>query len=198
MTMHHIIEQVDAYLAVLHQAREILVNDGKRLPMTKITRHKGDVRTNSEEIQNSSGRPAGKIHDASRKVGAGGHRPSKKRVVSTTQPKTLSPIVSHSEPTATMSSNEGNLVGEIVKRVPARRRTSFSRFASSRPINPIKRDSLKPTTALSHPIRSNVVVISAEQLRFERERSVKPAVVRPRSPGSGATGRLAFEALFGR
>jgi hypothetical protein len=194
MTMRHMIEQVDAYLAVLHQAREILLNDGKRLPVTKITRRKGDIRTNSKRIQNSSGQPADKFDDAPKKAGPG-RKPLKKRVDSTAPPKILSPIVSHSEPKATISSNEGTLIGEIVKRVPAPRRKISSRIASSRSIRP---DSLKPTTALSHPIRSNVVVISAEQLRLERERSIKPAVLRPRSPRSGATGRSAFEALFGR
>jgi hypothetical protein len=93
-----------------------------------------------------------------------------------------------------MSSKEGTLFGEIVERVPARGHTTFNRFASSRPMKS-KQQAPKPTTALSHPIRSNVVVISAEQLRLERERSATPAVVRPRALGSG---RLAFEALFGQ
>jgi hypothetical protein len=63
---------------------------------------------------------------------------------------------------------------------------------------PVKRDSLKPTTPLCHPVRSDVVVISAEQVRLERERSIKPVVLRPRSTASGATGRSAFEAQFSR
>lgn len=192
MTMHYIIEQVDAYLALLHQAREILLNDGKRKSAAKITRRKSGVWTNSKKVQTSSDRPAGKIDGAPQRSVAG-RVPSKKRVVSTTPPKAPLANVLHSEPAATMSSNERKLTGGIVKRVPARRRTTFNRFASSRLI---KQNSLKPTTALSHPIRSNIVVISAEQLRLERERSVKPVVVRPRSLGSGATGRLAFEALF--
>jgi hypothetical protein len=106
-------------------------------------------------------------------------------------------IVSHSEPAAKMSSNEETLVREIVKRVPAKRRTTFKRFASGLTPKSTKLEP-SPTTALSHPIRSKVVVISAEQLRLERERQVKPVVARPRSPGSGGTGRSAFEALFGQ
>jgi hypothetical protein len=195
MTMHYIIEQVDAYLALLHQAREILLNDGERKSATKITRRKRGVWTNSRKVQIPSGRSAGKIDGESQRSVAG-RVSSKKRVVSTTPPNTPSPNVLHSEPTTTIGSDESNLAGELVKRVPAQRRATFHRFALGRRINPIKQDSLKPTTALSHPIRSNVVVISAKQLRLERERSVKPVVVRPRSPGSGATGRLAFEALF--
>jgi len=179
--MHHIIEQLDAYLAVLHQAREILLNDGRGKPPTKFTRGQSSVRTNSKELQNSGV----------------GRKSSKKRVVSTTPLKTSSSIVSLSEPTATMNSNEGTPVGEIVKRVPAKRRTTVNRLASGRPPQSTNFEP-KPTTALSHPIRSNVVVISAEQLRLERERQVKPVVARPHSRGSGATGRLAFEALFGQ
>jgi hypothetical protein len=195
--MHYIIEQVDAYLALLHQAREILLNDGKRKSATNIARRKSGVWTNSKKAQTSSDRTAGKIDGAPQRFA--GRVSSKNRVVSTTPPKGPLPNVLHREPTATMSSDERNLAEETVKRVPAQRRTTFNRFASTRTINSIKQDSLKPTTALSHPIRSNVVVISAEQLRLERERLLKPpAVVRPRSPGSGATGRLAFDALFGQ
>lgn len=194
--MHHIIEQIDACLAVLHQAREILLNHGKRMPATKITGYKRGFGTNYKKLQKSSGQPAEKIRDASQKS-AGGRSSSKRYVVSTRPSKTPSPVVSHSEPTVTMNSNEEILVREIVKRVPAKRRTTFKRFASGRTPESTKLEP-KPTTALSHPIRSNVVVISAEQLRLERERQVKPVVARPRSPGSGATGRSAFEALFGQ
>lgn len=196
MTMHYIIEQVDAYLALLNRAREILLNDGKRKSPTKIARRKSGVRTNSKKAQASSRRTPDKIAGAPERIA--GHVPLNNRIVSTTPPRGILPNVLHSESTTTMSSDQRNPVGETVKRVPAQRRTTFNRFASTRPINSIKQDSPKPT-ALSHPIRSNVVVISAEQLRLERERSAKPpAVVRPRSPGSGATGRLAFEALFGQ
>jgi hypothetical protein len=194
--MHFIIEQVDAYLALLHQAREILLNDAKRKSPTKIARRKSGVRTNSEKAQASSDRTPDRIAGAPQRLA--GRVPLNNRIVSTTPPEVPLPNVLHSKSTATMSSDQRNLHRKIVKRVPAQRRTTFKRFASTRPINSIKQDSPKPT-ALSHPIRSNVVVISAEQLRLERERSVKPlAVVRPRSPGSGATGRLAFEALFGQ
>jgi hypothetical protein len=196
MTMHYIIEQVDAYLAVLHQAREILLNDGERMPATKSTRRKSGLRTNARRL---TIRVAGPKTRST--AGLKDQEPiakfSKNRVLGTIPPKTPSPIVSHSEPTTTMSSNEGTLAREIVKRVAAQRRTTFNRFASGRPTKSRKLEP-KLTTALFHPIRSNVVVISAEQLRLERERSVKPVEVRPRSPGSGATGRLAFEALFGQ
>jgi hypothetical protein len=100
--MHHIIEQVDAYLAVLHQAREILLNDGERMPVSKIKGRNNGVWTKSQKLQNSSGQPADNIHGAPRRSGAG-RKSSKKGFVSATRPKTSSPILSHFEPAATMS-----------------------------------------------------------------------------------------------
>jgi len=96
-----------------------------------------------------------------------------------------------------MSPNEGHPVSEIVKTEPTKRRTTFNRFASGQPQKSAKSEP-KPATALSHPIRSDVVVVSAEQLRAERERQLRPMVAQPRSLRPSATGRLAFEALFGR
>jgi hypothetical protein len=43
---------------------------------------------------------------------------------------------------------------------------------------------------------SKVVVVSAEQVQREREQAAHPTIRRPRTPSSGLSGRLAFEALF--
>ena len=193
--MHHIIEEVDVYLAVLHQARELLLSSRKEKPARKIAHDSSHAGRIHKKFQKSRRQTADKRPDSSQTPEAG-RRSSKNLVVRITTPKTP-PIVSHSEPTMPMSSSERKLVREIVNKVPAKHRTTFNRFAASRSAKSVRREP-KPTTALSHPIRSNIVVIPAEQLRLERERSVKPAVVRPRVLGSGATGRLAFEALFSR
>ena len=193
MDTHLIIEQVDAYLTLLHQAREILLQDGKRQSAAKVTSRKGGERLRLRSVQASSDRSAGDINRTSQ-TSVARFEPSKRRTVGVTKSKAQLTSNKQAESAATMSSAE-TTGDEIVKRVPAQRRTTFKRFA---PSQRIKQESPKPTTALSHPTRSIVVVSSAEQLRLERERSVKPAVARPRSTGAGGTGRQAFEALFGQ
>ena len=189
MTMHHIIEQVDAYLALLHQAREILLADVTPMRTTKMT-------PNSKRLRKSSGQPASDIFDASQDSEVN-RKASRKRGVSSIPPMAPSTILIQADPTAMMSPNEGHPVSEIVKTEPTKRRTTFNRFASGQPQKSAKSEP-KPATALSHPIRSDVVVVSAEQLRAERERQLRPMVAQPRSLRPSATGRLAFEALFGR
>jgi len=196
MTMHHIIEQVDAYLALLHQAREILLADVTPMRTTKMTRAKSAVWHNSKRLRKSSGQPASDIFDASQDSEVN-RKASRKRGVSSIPPMAPSTILIQADPTATMSPNEGHPVSEIVKTEPTKRRTTFNRFASGQPQKSAKSEP-KPATALSHPIRSDVVVVSAEQLRAERERQLRPMVAQPRSLRPSATGRLAFEALFGR
>jgi hypothetical protein len=54
----------------------------------------------------------------------------------------------------------------------------------------------KHATASASVESSRVVVVSAEELKRERERAASPEVRKPRVPAFGLTGRLAFEALF--
>jgi hypothetical protein len=55
---------------------------------------------------------------------------------------------------------------------------------------------IKPATALGGSLPSRVVVVSAEELKRERERAANSEPRRPRMPAAGLSGRLAFEALF--
>jgi hypothetical protein len=191
MTMHEIVEQIDAYLAVLYEVSEILLKNGNE---TSATRTRSREKANSKKTRIQSRATAGKINGVRSGVRQVGPTA---RAISTVLPQPPSRDVVHSEPEPMVSSVEQKAVGEIAKRVPAVRRPAFKRARSSSREKP-EQDSLKPTTPLSHPVRSNVVVISAEQVRLERERSIKPVVLRPRSTASGAAGRSAFEALFGR
>jgi hypothetical protein len=59
-----------------------------------------------------------------------------------------------------------------------------------------KRDKTKPPVAFTGSMQSKVVVVSAEQVQRERAQAALPAIRRPRTPSSGLSGRLAFEALF--
>jgi len=60
----------------------------------------------------------------------------------------------------------------------------------------MKPDAAKPAIALAGPAGARIVVVSAEQVRREREKAAQAKVERPRVLGTGLTGRLAFEALF--
>ena len=86
----------------------------------------------------------------------------------------------------------------LVTRFPARRRNGSVESAH----HPIAKSALgakpeapKPAIALAGPMSSKIVVVSPEQVQRERE-AARPVVRPPRLPGTGLTGRQAFEALF--
>ena len=86
----------------------------------------------------------------------------------------------------------------IVKRFPSKEPNSSIRSVHHRTPKSkgTKPDAAKPAIALAGPAGAKIVVVPAEQVRRERERSAHPEVRRPRVQASGLTGRLAFEALF--
>lgn len=190
--MHKILEQVDAYLELLYEAREILLSDRKGKLTTSVTNRK---KTNSKKPKTKSRFGVQKLQGASKESGAG-YTALETRAISTVQPQIPIPKVAHSELEPTMSSDESDSASETVKRVPAKRGAALMRDMSHQRPKRTNRGSLGPTTPLRHPIRSNIVVVSAEQVRLEREGSMKPVSMRPTA--SIATGRLAFEALFRR
>ena len=57
-------------------------------------------------------------------------------------------------------------------------------------------ESAKPANALGGSVPFRVVVVSAEEAQKTRDRAMPSAVMQPRKPASGLSGRLAFEALF--
>ena len=59
-----------------------------------------------------------------------------------------------------------------------------------------KPEKIKPATALTGPMPPRVVVVSAEEVKRERDRAAHSEVRRHRMPATGLSGRLAFEALF--
>jgi len=195
MAINEIIKQIDAYLALLHQARKILSSGGKRDSVARGTRSKRRTPANSRNLPIPRDRAAIKA-DSRERTSVAGSLSLEKRATGAVQvplPKTLDP-----GPAVAMSSNDTGSAGAVVKRLPARRQLNPNRHAAHGRVKPGKQDSVKPPTALSNVLSSKIVVISAEQARIERERLTKPVAVRHRPPGSGATGRLAFEALFGR
>jgi hypothetical protein len=87
----------------------------------------------------------------------------------------------------------------VIRRLPAKEpRTSIRslRYRTGKPALGTQLNKIKPPIALTGSMSSKVVVVSAEQVQREREQAAHPAIRRPRTPYSGLTGRLAFEALF--
>jgi len=197
MAIKEIIKQIDAYLAVLHQAREILSSGGKRDSVARIRRSRRGTLANSRKLTIPRGRPTVKADSQAHLPVAGGVSFGK-RVVRSVQPQAPLPKTREPEPKGAMNPDDTGSAIAVVKRIPAQGRLNPNRLASHRRVKPGKQDSVKPSTALSNALSSKIVVISAEQARIERERLAKPVAVRHRPPGSGASGRLAFEALFSR
>lgn len=111
--MHEIFEQIDAYLAVLYEVREILLKNGNE---TSATRTRSREKANSKKTRIQIRATAGKINGVCsgvRQVGPAA------RAISTVLPQPPSRDVVHSEPESMVSSVEQKAGGEIAKRVPA-------------------------------------------------------------------------------
>ena len=200
MSIAAIINEIDAYILRLRNARDLLL-----APITE-TRRKSESRRKSVVGANTTGRP---LSTRPRILGnksrldrtATPVTTSKNRVDSPSQLR--SPVV----PQATSAREPRFAVPPQkpkrdlhMERLPAPdRRISSTRIrlrpASKRALGtPLEYS--KPAIALAGPVHSKIVVVSAEQARRERERAAQPAVQRPRVPGLGRTGKAAFEALF--
>jgi hypothetical protein len=197
MAINEIIKQIDAYLALLHQARELLSSDGKRPSFPRSARPEREIRLNSKKPRIPAGQLEGETNSPLRRPGAG-RVSSVKRAVRSFQSKAPLPSAPDLDPTIAANSDETNSPTVVVNKVLSQRRRGATRLVAHRHVKPFKQDSIKPATALGNVKGAKIIVISAEQARLERERLANPVTVRPRSPGSGSTGRLAFEALFGR
>jgi hypothetical protein len=197
METTEIIKQIDAYLTLLHKARAILSGGGKRNHVAKVTRPERGTPGNSDNLAISRDRPTIKINSLPRTSPAG-RVSSQKRTVASVQPQVLLPKKPLPEPSASMKPDNTLSTSIAVQRLPAQRQSNSTRLAAHRRVRPGNQESIKPGTALSNAPGSRIIVISAEQAQNERKRLAKPVAVPHRSPGSGSTGRLAFEALFSR
>ena len=194
MAINEIIKQIDAYLALLRRAREILSGEGEKELVAGIARPGRSTRASSQKLAVPSGKSA--VRSApTRRNSAKGRTSSKNPAFSGVQAQAPLPEMLDPGPRAVLNSDGSDSSTVIVKRLPARHRVNANQPSAHRSIKAGKQDSGRPTS-LSSGMGSRIVVISAEQARLERERLEKPAVLRPRSLGSGSTGRLAFEALF--
>lgn len=197
MPITEIIKEIDAYLSVLRQARDLLSTPILTVQPKVSPRENKKIKIASK-LYPLGGEPV--IHKSKSKSGqpiaarglAGAPVDSiAKAPVAHDPPTPEQPPPPAVPPIPVLETKRDVLLPK--RQPPATRRV---RRSISKPVIRTKPDVPKPAIALAGSQGLKVVVVSADQLKQERERVV-PAEVRPqRRPSAGMTGRLAFEALF--
>jgi hypothetical protein len=199
MPIDEIIDEIEECLSRLRLAREILTGRSTNAQATKapVSKRKALRRPTAPALSSKSrvekdkprSRGAAVPVEAGTKPQTERKRVDASMTVSATEPLSQPAV---KEPERTMAASGP------VNRVPARARSVSIRSVRDRAPKPAaaKAEGPKPAIALAGPVSSRIVVVPAAQLRQEREKATVPEVRRPRMPGSGLTGRLAFEALF--
>lgn len=199
MPITEILNEIDACLSRLRQARELLLDQRTEAPPKRVPRRKR--KANPKRVDPASSRTRRADKKKSRPNHPVAHlKRGPKRVEITPQvPSPVTHPVSHLEQPAIAPTEPTTPQSDVIKKLPSKRpRTSIRSVRHRTPKSNAgaKPDDPKPAIALAGPRGAKIVVVPADQVRRERERAVQPEVRRLRVPASGLTGRLAFEALF--
>lgn len=199
MPIAEIIDEIDAYLSILHQAREILSGGRADRPENDAFRNKRKSsrgrtgpailsRRRIEEAASQSIRPVQPLATVTHRP-ATGIRPFSDVTQNAPRPERKTPVVpEHMIPQSIE-----------IKRIPARHRTGTIRSVrqqTSKLALDRQPHAIKAAIALDGPAKTKIIVVSAEELQRQREQAAQSAVLKSRLPSSGLSGRLAFEALF--
>jgi hypothetical protein len=194
MAIADIVQEIDAYIARLRQARDLLAASltgelrARESYTTKQIASEETAPTLSGKRPSADARSRSKA--AERKVEAA-ERPSD------SGSEQLSPVapqaVEDQQPLIAPTAPVPVETPERAKLASPRRRTSSR---GVRAVSKANREPVKPTNALSSSMASKIVAVSAAELQRERERAAQSVAVRPKVSWTGQTGRLAFEALF--
>ena len=199
MPIPEIIEEIDTYLALLRQARELLLDRSTEPPQKRAPRPKRNVTPRRVDPASSRSRGANKNKPRSNHLAGHLKRGAERVDFGAQVPSSVAHDTSHSELAAITQLECTMPPSVVIKRFPPKGpSTSIQsmRHRTSKPTVGTKPDGPKPAIALAGPAGTKIVVVPAEQVRRERERAAHPEVRRVRVPASGLTGRLAFEALF--
>jgi len=198
MLIAEIINEIDAYLSRLCQARELLLDRRTEAPQKRVPRRRGKVMVGQADMVSSSRRRADKNKFGSSdlvthpKEGKGRGYPAAQ--VSSAVPRHLL----YSEQTAIVESKITQ-PSVVISRLPAKGPITSIRSVRHRTAKPAfanMPDVIKPAIALAGPMNTKIVVVSAEQLLRERERAARLQPRPQRTPITGLSGRRAFDALF--
>ena len=198
MPIPEIIDGIDAYLSILHQAREILLTGRTETHQKSTRRNKrksilertrpARLNRRVEEKNSQSNRPIPPLSAVTDRAAA--------RIQTNSDVTRDAPRPEQQTP---VSPERAIPQGVEIKRIPARHRSGAIRSLRQQTVKPAlgrKPDAIKPAIALGGSAKSKIIVVSAEQLQRQREQAAQSAVRGSRLPASGLTGRLAFEVLF--
>ena len=199
MPIAEIIKEIDAYLSRLRQVRELLLDGRTEAPQKRVLRRNRKVIVRQANPAISSKRRTDKNKSRSNHPVVHLKKVRKQVDTSAQVPRAVAYDASHSEQPAIAEPELMIQQSVPITRLPARRRISPIRSVRHQTATPAlgkKPDAIKPAIALASPMNYRIVVVPAEQIQRQREQATHPAVLQPRRPASGLTGRSAFEALF--
>jgi hypothetical protein len=199
MPITEIINEIDAYLLRLRQARELMLELGTEAPLTRQARRETKVMVKQAKPAFSSLRQADENKSRSKHSVAHLKKIRKRVDMSARASSSVARQASDSEHLADVEQERMLQQNVPITRLPARRRSGLGRSLLHRAakralVNNL--DAMKPAIALARPLETKIVVVSAQQVQREREQARRPVVLRPRLPAAGLSGRSAFEALF--
>jgi hypothetical protein len=200
MAIADVIHEIDAYIARLSQARDLLaasltgalharesyrtkkVAVGKTAPALPGKRRVADVKSRLNSAERKVKPARGPNDSASEK-----RRPAAPQAVEAHQP-----LIAPTAPVPVQTLAPAQTVERAELGAPRRRASRRVVREISKAIPEIR----KPANALSNSTASRIIVVSAAEVQRERERAAQSVAVRPRVSWTGQTGRVAFEALF--
>lgn len=204
MPIPEIIDEIDAYLSRLRQARELLLDISTKALQQRAPRITKTANSGQGDPASSNKRQAAKNKSRSNHAVAHLKRGSESVDFRTQVTNSVPPdgadsgLPAVAQPERIVPQAVVMPPSVVIKRLPSkgpRASLRSMRLRTPKPTVPTP-DPAKAAIALAGPVKARIVVVPAEQVRKEREQASQPEVRKPRVPASGLTGRLAFEALF--
>ena len=199
MPIAEIINEIDAYLSRLREARELLLDRMTEAPQKRVPRRKRKVVVTEAGPALASRRRADENKSPSNHAVAHLNEVAKRIDASAQIPRAVVDSALDSEKPEMIEPERAIPQSVVIRRLPAKEPSTSIRSVRHRTGEPTlvtQLNKIKPPIALAGSMSSRVVVVSAEQVQREREQAAQPAIRRPRTPSSGLSGKLAFEALF--
>jgi hypothetical protein len=197
MAFVRIVTEIDAYLARLHRARELLLAPTVEGPgdITPLTGKRVKLRKPVPAVQSST-----RVKEIKSQSG---RRPPKQRM-GEERSDSASPAVITAraarvpeQPLISAATLPSVQIGETERGSSDELRPPIVSTGRQRsPGNFGTKQKIVPAPALASPTASRIVVVSAERVRQERDRAAQSPIRPPRVPAGGRTGKKAFEALF--
>jgi hypothetical protein len=199
MSLTGIIAEIDAYLARLHRARELLLAstvEGRRditpPPKSEVKLRKPvpDIRSTAR-VQGNESRPRRrhperKVEDQRADSGSPDVISVRREARVPKQPRTSAAA----SPPRRVGENEAVSLTEPRPPIILRGRRRSPRHSGT------KQDKTVPAIALASPKAPRIVVVSAELVKQQKDRAALSQTRPQRVPAGDSTGRRAFEALF--